>query len=301
MGSARLAERIERFRHLAEETAPSDQFFAEARALYDLLLLPAERHVRDARHLLISPDGALHQLPFAALRHRGGYVAEWKPVSVVPSGTIYAQLVRSRRSADHAVDLVAFGDPRSSGDVLPASRGEVETLAKLFGRSHVLLGEQASELRAKSGVKGARYVHFACHGLIDDRFPLDSALALSGSAGETGSENGMLHAWEVFENVRLDADLVTLSACRSASGAVFAGEGLLGLTRAFQYAGARSVLASLWTTGDKSTAQLMTRFYTLLKAGVSKDEALRQSQLEAIRRGRHPVRWANFQLYGDWR
>jgi CHAT domain-containing protein len=104
-----------------------------------------------------------------------------------------------------------------------------------------------------------------------------------------------------MERLRLDADLVTLSACHSAEGMPLAGEGLIGLTRAFQYAGARSVLASLWNVGDKSTVKFMRHFYGLLQQGVAKDEALRSAQVASIRAGRHPVRWAAFQLYGDWR
>jgi len=109
--------------------------------------------------------------------------------------------------------------------------------------------------------------------------------------------------------MRLDADLVTLSACESALGAEIGSEGLFGLTRAFEYAGARSVLASLWKVGDEATLELMTRFYANLKAGQPKDEALRNAQLTLIRASENglparlalPVHWAAFQLDGDWR
>jgi CHAT domain-containing protein len=107
----------------------------------------------------------------------------------------------------------------------------------------------------------------------------------------------------IFESVRLDADLVTLSACDSALGKEMGGEGLVGLTRAFQFAGARSVLASLWSVSDVSTADLMTRFYGYLREGRSKDEALRAAQVDLIRSQdfAHPYYWAAFQLTGDWR
>ena len=109
--------------------------------------------------------------------------------------------------------------------------------------------------------------------------------------------------WEIYEHVRLDADLVTLSACGTGLGKVLGGEGLLGLTRAFQYAGARSVLASLWSVSDESTGELMKRFYGYLKEGRSKAEALRSAQLDLLRRSEysHPFHWAGFQLVGDWR
>ncbi|MCA1562780.1 MAG: CHAT domain-containing protein [Acidobacteria bacterium] len=94
-----------------------------------------------------------------------------------------------------------------------------------------------------------------------------------------------------------------MSACETGLGAEMGGEGLVGLVRAFQYAGARSVAASLWSVADESTATLMTKFYTALKAGKSKDEALRSAQLAVLRdkRTASPFYWAAFQLYGDWR
>ncbi len=113
--------------------------------------------------------------------------------------------------------------------------------------------------------------------------------------------------------MRLDADLVVLSACETALGKEMAGEGILALTRAFQYAGSRSVLASLWSVADESTAELMRHFYANLEAGLAKDEALRAAQLAFIRGQREadgsraardlsdPFYWAAFQLYGDWK
>jgi CHAT domain-containing protein len=224
--------------------------------------------------------------------------------------------------------LVAFGDPRYPGAEsgaqdpadpvlrdgvrlgwklrpLPASRGEAQAIARLYPGAETFLGAAATEERAKSLPRDARYVHFACHGFVNDLFPLNSALALTIPETPTeGKDNGLLQAWEVFEGVRLDADLVTLSACGSGLGKEQAGEGLLGLTRAFQYAGARSVVASLWSVADDSTAQLMKRFYRELSRGRPKDEALRAAQMELINRSPRmsdPARWAAFQLFGDWR
>ncbi len=133
-----------------------------------------------------------------------------------------------------------------------------------------------------------------------------------GSAPEDseGRENGLLQAWEIFERVRLDADLVVLSACQTAFGPERHGEGLISLSRAFQVAGARSVLASRWNVDDRSTSELMIRFYRNLRDGLTKDEALRQAQLEFIRGPivvdgeardfSSPYYWAAFQLIGDW-
>ena len=147
-------------------------------------------------------------------------------------------------------------------------------------------------------------IHFATHAVINERFPLDSALVFTiPEHPKEGQDNGLLQAWEIFESMRIDADLVTLSACDSGLGKEMGGEGLIGLTRAFQYAGARSVLASLWRVEDKATAELMRRFYTYLKSGMTKDEALRHAQIDLIHSKDYsnPRDWAAFQLNGDWK
>lgn len=200
---------------------------------------------------------------------------------------------------------------------LPATRVEVERIVSLFPNAQPLLGAEATEERAKSLSREIRLIHFATHATLDERFPLNSAIVLSSPAKDRADrEDGLLQAWEIFEQVRLDADLVVLSACESGLGKELGGEGLVGLTRAFQYAGARSVLASLWKISDRSTAELMVRFYKHLQEGMPKDEALRASQIELLREPLHvanekgevevvdasaPFYWAAFQLYGDWR
>ena len=325
-GKDALRAEVERFRRLLERPG-SDRAALQARArrLYRLLVLPAESRIAGARRVLVSPDGPLHSLSFAALMRGDRYLVEWKPVHSVLSATVYAELRRSRpaRPDSGQEPLVAFGDPAyplaahgAAADPqvrdslrrglnlepLPSTRKEVEAIASLFPRGHEYLGREATEEKAKSLAPDTRLVHFACHGLLDERFPLNSALALSlPEHPAEGQDNGLLQAWEIFESVRLDADLVTLSACDTALGKEMGGEGLVGLTRAFQYAGARSVLASLWGIADYSTAGFMKDFYGHLRAGQAKDEALQAAQIDQIRKKSHPFFWAAFQLTGDWR
>jgi CHAT domain-containing protein len=189
-------------------------------------------------------------------------------------------------------------------DPLPAGRRELEALRSLSpGAARIWLGAEATEERAKAVDRDARIVHFATHGFADEELPLESGLALSlPDRWREGTENGLLQAWEVFEQVRLDADLVTLSACETGLGQEVVGEGLLGLLWAFQYAGARTVLASLWSVNDEATGELMRRFYGNLRAGRPKADALRRAQLDLMRRpGRSgPFFWASFQLVGAW-
>jgi CHAT domain-containing protein/Tfp pilus assembly protein PilF len=351
IGEATLRERVAAFRSLIQRDdsdAGSSRALRDAgTALFETLIQPAHALLAASDRVVISPDGPLHTLPFGALLRPGPsataqaqYFIQWKPIHVVASATIYAELKKTRRdyaSQAGSPTLAAFGDPTyppfapaevdaiANADVrqivrrgyrlapLPATRKEVEALGRVFGsRATLYLGNEATEERAKSIGEGIRYLHFAGHGLLDERYPLNSALALTIPAMPAdGQANGLLQAWEIFEQMRIDADLVTLSACESALGTEIGGEGLVGLTRAFQYAGARTILASLWSVGDDSTAQLMTRFYGHLKAGTAKDEALRRAQIDLIRGGRqaggtagtltHPYHWAAFQLIGDWK
>jgi CHAT domain-containing protein len=330
LGEQALRRRVESFRNLLQR-ADSDRkvLLKQARELYDALLRPAEPRIAAARRLVISPDGPLHTLPFAALVRNGRWLAEQKPIHSVLSATVYAELKKSRRQGSEAAPaaLAAFGDPlypplppgrpatadpevRAAFDrglslsSLPSTRDEVRSIASFYPEARTFLGAEATEERARSIGKGTRYLHFACHGLLDERLPLNSALALTipEHPGE-GQENGLLQAWEIFESVRLDADLVTLSSCDSALGQEMGGEGLIGLTRAFQYAGARSVLAALWSVSDRSTADLMKRFYGHLRARKTKDEAMQAAQTELIRSRKfsHPYHWAAFQIFGDWK
>lgn len=332
VGAQALRETIGSFRNLLQNSnSDLDLLTSRAKELYDLLLGPAETQLASAKRLLVSANGPLHTLPFAALVRKAGYLVEWKPVHFVLSATVYAELKRTRRTSPEPEQsaLVVFGDPiypplpkdrdtapaatlevltairrGLSLDPIPGTRKEVESIASLYPGARKYLGEEATEERAKSVGSQARILHFACHGLLNERFPLDSALALTIPEHPVeGRDNGLLQAWEIFESVRLDADLVTLSACDSALGKEMGGEGLIGLTRAFQYAGARSVVASLWSVSDDSTADLMKSFYGYLREGRSKDEALRAAQTDLIRSQEfsHPYYWAAFQLTGDWK
>jgi CHAT domain-containing protein/Tfp pilus assembly protein PilF len=303
-----LRARVLAFRGLLERGRESPELepalLAQGERLYADLVRPAEPALAGADRLLVSPDGPLHLLPFAALvRSRAPlqFVAAWKPVTVAASASVFAEIKKSRRAhPDPAPRLVAFGDPVLPDGLhpLPYSRLEVEQVAALFGgTAERYLGPAATERRVLAAAPGARYLHFATHGLLDARTPLDSALVLSADGGD----DGLLRAWEVRDRLRLDADLVTLSACESALGQEATAEGLVGLTRAFQRAGARSVVASLWAVTDRPAARFMETFYARVRSGMDRDQALAAAQVESLGAGVHPYHWAGFQLAGDWR
>lgn len=148
-----------------------------------------------------------------------------------------------------------------------------------------------------------RFLHFATHGLIDSAHPERSSLVLSQYDAQGNPIEGRLSLADIY-NLRLNADLVVLSACETALGREIRGEGLIGLTRGFMYAGSRRVLASLWSVDDQVTAKLMERFYrAMLEEGRSPAAALRQAQIEMLSDPKHhaPYFWAGFSLQGEWR
>ena len=300
--------------------------------LYDALIKPARAEIDNAKRILICPDGALHKLSFAALEigvppqsttsgsTEPRYLIQLKPLHVIVSMGLYDELRRTDRLAgpeDRRV-LLALGDPayrsstngrqqlvRECGTIrdelspLPLTREQVETIKGLYGdRALIRLGSQASKTTLKLESPNAGVIHIASHGFVENCDPLNSFLALT---PEEGPDEGLLHAFEIIDGLRLHADLVVLSGCQTGSGEVSKTEGIIGLTRAFQYAGARSVLVSLWEITDNSSSQLMKEFYRQYKNGVSKDEALQLAQLSLIKSEfSHPYFWAAFVLVGDW-
>ena len=340
-----LREQVHALLDAVQRSAGSSHWRQPSQSLFSLLISPASEWIEEGQRLLIVPDGPLHRLPFAALLQptsdgrSSRFLVEWKPIHSVVSLTVYQQLRQPPTAMLEPPLLVAFADPRppnfAAGSLasatraglgsewrpLPYARREVERIARLFPTSRTFFGADATEARAKQLPSSGHWVHFATHGYLDAERPLDSGLILSASHDSPqglapNPDNGLLQAWEIFEQVRLNADLVVLSACDTALGEELAGEGLIGLTRAFHFAGARTVAATLWSVADQPTGELMVRFYQHMRDGSSTDAALRQAQLDLIHSpieitvgggnsvemdASAPYFWAGFQLYGDWR
>ncbi|MGH9961085.1 MAG: CHAT domain-containing protein, partial [Pyrinomonadaceae bacterium] len=148
-----------------------------------------------------------------------------------------------------------------------------------------------------------RFVHFATHGYLDSKRAEFSALVLSMVDEHGNQQDGFLRAHEIF-NLNLPAELVVLSACQTGLGEEIKGEGLVGLTRGFMYAGARRVVVSLWNVNDRATAELMQRFYRgMLREKLTPAASLRRAQAEMFRhqQWRSPYYWSAFVLQGEWR
>ncbi|HZM86963.1 MAG TPA: CHAT domain-containing protein [Blastocatellia bacterium] len=189
---------------------------------------------------------------------------------------------------------------------LPFTRQEATRLLALTPKtsSFQAMDFQANrETVLKGDLAQYRYVHFATHGLLDAERPGLSSLVLSMVDQQGKPQDGFLRANDIY-NLKLPAELVVLSACQTGLGKEIKGEGLVGLTRGFMYAGAARVVVSLWSVNDKATADLMTRFYEkMLKQGERPAAALRAAQVEMWKQKQwqSPYYWAAFTIQGEWR
>jgi CHAT domain-containing protein/Tfp pilus assembly protein PilF len=318
-------------------TPPKEGFqgIPAARRIYRDLLFPFESVITDGiDHLILVPDGILHYLPFETLvrdnpmTHEPQYLIEFYDISYAPSASSLAYLMSKGPRAEYKKMLLAVGDPayphedrttprggrryeNALRDIyldqgfelssLPHSRKEVHRVARCFPRRQVdiLLESQAKEEDIKSRpLEEYRIIHFACHGFLDERIPMRSALVLT--LDDDVEEDGFLQAREIA-NLKLKADLVVLSACQTGRGRLENAEGVFGLPRAFFYAGARSTISSLWKISDESTAEIMPELYRRLASGDTKVRSLRQAKLKMLKsRFSHPFYWAAFILQGDY-
>jgi CHAT domain-containing protein/Tfp pilus assembly protein PilF len=272
-----------------------------ASRMFERLMTPWAESLAGIERLVLVPDQDLHRLPFAVLEdpHSGRYLVERHALIYAASASLY---LAGPESGPELPGVLAVGDPqaRSAGRLgagppgsaadsardattlsLPAARAEVEAIAGFFPeRTLRLVGSAATEARVRAAMPRAGLLHLAAHAVVDGARPLDAYIQLAREAD--GQDDGRLAAWEVLTQLQIDAELVTLSACSTARGRTLGGDGVLGLSQAFQLAGARAVLASLWDVPDQATADLMAAFYQRLAAGQDAASALRAAQLEAL-------------------
>ena len=286
-----LAEDIKQFRK-SLETPGSSEYALLSKKLYQRLFQPLES-AASRRNVLIVSHGALHYLPFNALHDGTNYFIDKYSVRIMPSASAMKYL--SSRKTDKAGDIIVFGNP-DLGDPrydLAYAQQEAIAVAKTRPKSKVFLRKEATEDAFRKYGGGFSYIHFATHGQFDTQAPLQSALLLAPDS----ESNGRVTVDKLY-SLRLDADLVTLSACETGLSKIANGDDLVGLIRGFLYAGCNSIVASLWKVDDLATADLMKRFYTNMKT-LDKREALRQAQLQTKKKYDHPFYWASFQLTGN--
>jgi CHAT domain-containing protein/Tfp pilus assembly protein PilF len=272
------------------------------RKLYDTLLAPARQDLCQGCRVTIVSDGDLNALNFESLPavgEDGKYLVEQLTLAIAPSLDYLLGGARAH-GVEHGMGLLVIGDPAPALAEYPkleyAAR-EIDSITSAMrgSQSKVLQGADArpaSYSEAQPGRFGL--IHFSAHATANLQSPLDSAVILSGPP-----ERCRLFARDVM-SVPLTAELVTISACRSAGAKTYAGEGLVGFAWAFLRAGAHNVIAGMWDVNDRSTAQLMARLYEEIQRGAPPADALRSSKLALIHAGgayAKPFYWAPFQVY----
>ena len=321
----------------AASQAESRALVLAGRELFDALF-PGEigKLVRESKRLILSPDGPLWQLPFAALVtgvEAGGrprYLGESVTIAYTPSLALYARLRKEGRNLQKGQrpEVLAVGDPDFDRTVkldpadpeadrvwaglqppgvrperLRETAREAQVVAELYG-GNALTGDQATEAELRKRIETADVIHLATHGSLETALPMSSGIMLTPpesepAIGETDND-GALQAWEIFSQLKLRAELVVLSACDTARGEVVKGEGVVGLMRALEYAGARSIVATQWSVASgESTTRLMEEFHKDLRKGEAKDEALKDAMAAVRKEHPHPFYWAPFILLGD--
>lgn len=309
------------------------------RKLYEILVEPLKSDLDNLNRLFIVPDKSLALLPFGALltdrieanenediSYRNlPYLIRKYAFNILPSVTMANALMEPEK-VSFGKDFLAFAPVFNKGEkadisssreensgwsYLPSSRDEIEQIARRFKDSHgfwsylwngdntrLYTGATATESNFKrSSGEAARYIHLATHAFVSELRPDSTGIVFHPET--SGAEDGILYAREIY-NLSMNTDLVVLSACETGLGSVIQGEGVMGLSRAFRYAGAANMLVSLWKIDDRSSSFLMVSFYEELLKGANKQEALRLSQLSLIGdiRYAHPYHWAAFNLLG---
>ncbi len=290
----------------------------------------------DVKNLIIIPDGILYYLPFETLvssskdkLNGNEYLISKYAISYMPSASLLLFLSDKKINKPYNKELLLFGAPDYSKQSsskeddqenpmamlyeiyknqdyqflpLPYSKKELMVISGYFSsqKTDIYLNKDASENTIKNLSLGDyKIIHFACHSFLDETFPMRSALVLS--LDEDFKEDGFLKVREIY-NFNLNAELVVLSACRTGQGKLEGSDGVLGLPRIFFYAGAKSVVSTLWGINDKSTVDFMDYFYRGLSEGKSKAQALRMAKIKMMESTySHPYYWGAFILNGDYR
>jgi CHAT domain-containing protein/Tfp pilus assembly protein PilF len=264
--------------------------------LYDLLIQPIKEYIQGRKKLVIIPHSFLHYLPFHAFQHNGIHFIEEFEILYAPSYSVLGSMIG--HSIPFTGDALIVGNPDGS---LPSSEIEAEKIGEMLPlQSIVLTRKKATENRVRKLATQKNILHFATHSLFNRFNPLSSYILLT-EPDKQEEADGLLEAWEIF-GMELNGYLATLSACKT-KGNINNGDEIVGLARAFFYAGIPSLLVSLWDVDDAYTTFLMTEFYkNLTQKNMDKSQALQQAQIELLKSENKVsvMYWAPFVLIGNY-
>ncbi|MDO8446274.1 MAG: CHAT domain-containing protein [Deltaproteobacteria bacterium] len=297
VGRETLKEKVVRYREMMESVTPLEK---ESLELYNLLVKPVEQLIDGTKYIGIIPHDVLHYLSFSSLFDGKQYLIEAHPIFYSPSASVLKMIVDRNVGATGRMPiqrLLVVGNP-DLGDAaydLPFAEREAGSIGREYEGSELLLRKEATETRVKEDIGKFNGVHFASHGVYDSATPLFSTLKLT----RDDANDGNLTANEVF-SLNLKASLIIMSACQTGLGKLTTGDEIIGLNRAFIYAGAPSVISTLWRVNDAASAMIVKRFYRSYKNN-DLAESLRLAQMAAKEYYPHPAYWAGFGLTGDYR
>ena len=250
--------------------------------LYGEVMAPLRGHLH-AEHLVIVPHGILHYLPFHALHDGAGYLIDSFTISYAPSASIFAHCQQKPSRTSGSSLILGVPDSRA-----PLILDEVQSVASTLPGSELIVGTAATEEVLREKGAHSRLIHIATHGSFRQDNPMFSGIRLGGA---------YLNLYDLYQ-LKFEAELVTLSGCATGMNVVTPGDELLGLIRGLLYAGAHSLLLTLWDVHDRSTAEFMAHFYRRLGDGEDKASALKGAMLELRKQYPHPYYWAPFTLIG---
>ncbi|HEX2329546.1 MAG TPA: CHAT domain-containing protein [Candidatus Angelobacter sp.] len=256
---------------------------AHLEEIYQLLIAPVREHLR-SKHLVIVPHTFLHYLPFHALFDGNRYLIDDFSISYAPSGSIFA-LCQGKPYNGSSNDTLVLAVPDARA---PHIAEEGRFVAETMKPSRLFLGDEATEEQLRTHGPRSRFIHIATHGYFRQDNPMFSSIRLGQS---------MLSLFDLYR-LQLDAELVTLSGCGTGMNVVIGGDELIGLVRGLLYAGARSLLVSLWEVHDESTAEFMRDFYRSYESNSNKSNALRDAVISLREKRPHPYYWAAFSMVG---
>ncbi len=258
---------------------------AHLEELYTLLIAPIRKQLT-AEHLIIVPHAFLHYLPFHALSDGERYLIDDFSISYAPSSSIFA-VCQQKTQPEGIGDTLVMAVPDARA---PYIEEEGRFVAAAMERSRLFVGEEATEERLREFGPKSRYIHIATHGYFRQDNPMFSSIRLGKS---------LLSLFDLYQ-LQFDAELVTLSGCGTGMNVVVGGDELIGLVRGLLYAGAQTLMVSLWEVHDQSTAEFMRDFYLECKNSANKANAIRIAVMNLKQKSPHPYYWAAFALVGKY-
>lgn len=284
--------------------------------LYKLLIQPIEKHLptNPNERVVFIPNESLFFVPLSALLDENQkYLIEKHTILTAPAIQVleftqktnpqpvkFASLPKDEKLIVGNPIMPYVGVPPTQLSSLPGTENEARLISSLVS-ANPLISQQATKSAVVERMNNAKLIHLATHGLLGgfgERIPGAIALSPDSPPSPKEANEGLLRTREIVENLKLQADLVVLSACNTASGEI-SSDGVQGLSRAFLTAGAKSLIVSLWQVPDQETSDLMVEFYQQLEKNPDKAQALRQAMLKAMQKHTDTVNWAAFTIIGN--